>query len=87
MTGSAARHGFEVRLSGPPAIPLMQFDDDPDARLGEALCREALARGVYLHNKHNMFLSLAHTDAVIDEALDAIDKAFAALARNRTAVA
>ena len=87
VTGSAARHGFEVSLSGPPAIPLMQFDDDPEARLGEALCREALARGVYLHNKHNMFLSLAHTDAVIDEALDAIDKAFAALARNRTAVA
>lgn len=84
VTGSAARHGFEVTLSGPPALPLMQFADDPDAQLGEALCREAIGRGVYLHNKHNMFLSLAHTDEVIDEAIGAIDDSFAALARNRS---
>ncbi|MDF1794565.1 MAG: aminotransferase class III-fold pyridoxal phosphate-dependent enzyme [Thalassobaculaceae bacterium] len=83
LTESAARHGFEVRLSGPPAIPLMQFADDPDARLGETLCQQALARGVYLHPKHNMFLSLAHTDEVIDTALQAIDEAFATLARSR----
>jgi glutamate-1-semialdehyde 2,1-aminomutase len=80
LTASAARHGYDVTLSGPPAMPLMQFADDPDASLGEAFCQQALARGVYLHNKHNMFLSLAHTDAVIDEALGAIDDAFAALA-------
>ena len=85
FTESAARHGFEISLSGPPAIPLLQFADDPDARLGEAFCQETLSRGVYLHHKHNMFLSLAHTDAVIDEALQAIDEAFAALARNRIA--
>lgn len=83
MTARGARHGFDVTLSGPPAIPLMQFADDPEQKLGEAFCQAALARGVYLHHKHNMFLSLAHTDAVIDEALDAIDDAFAALARNR----
>lgn len=87
LTESAARHGFELGLSGPPAIPLMQFADDPEARLGEAFCREALARGVYLHHKHNMFLSLAHTDAVIDAALQAIDEALASLARSRPASA
>ncbi len=85
LTESAARHGFEVTLSGPPAMPLMQFAGDPDARLGEAFCQETLARGVYLHHRHNMFLSLAHRDAVIDEALQAIDDAFAALARTRAA--
>ncbi|WP_163851426.1 aminotransferase class III-fold pyridoxal phosphate-dependent enzyme [Pseudooceanicola aestuarii] len=86
LTGSAARHGFDVALSGPPAIPLMQFADDPDARLGEALCQEALSRGVYLHHRHNMFLSLAHDDATIDTALAAIDDAFAALARRQDEV-
>ncbi|MGR3455920.1 aminotransferase class III-fold pyridoxal phosphate-dependent enzyme [Pseudooceanicola sp.] len=85
VTDSAARHRFEVTMSGPPAIPLMQFADDPEAKLGEAFCQQALARGVYLHNKHNMFLSLAHTDGVIDTALSAIDDAFAALARSRSA--
>lgn len=85
LTEAAARHGFEVTMSGPPAIPLMHFADDPEAKLGEAFCQQALARGVYLHNKHNMFLSLAHTDAVVDDALSAIDDAFAALARDRSA--
>ncbi len=79
LIGSAARHGYEVTLSGPPVMPLMQFAGDTEAKLGEAFCQQALARGVYLHNKHNMFLNLAHTDAVIDEALEAIDAAFAAL--------
>lgn len=83
LTSSAARNGFEVTLSGPPAIPLMQFADDPEARLAEAFCQQTLSRGVYLHHKHNMFLSLAHTDAVIDQALQAIDDAFIALAKLR----
>jgi glutamate-1-semialdehyde 2,1-aminomutase len=72
-------------MSGPPAIPLMHFADDPDAKLARPSASRPLARGVYLHNKHNMFLSLAHTDAVVDEALSAIDDAFAALARDRSA--
>jgi glutamate-1-semialdehyde 2,1-aminomutase len=38
--------------------------------------REALHRGVYLHPKHNMFLSLAHTASDIDFALSVTDEAF-----------
>lgn len=87
LTESAARHGFDVSMSGPPAIPLMHFADDPEAKLAEAFCQQTLSRGVYLHHKHNMFLSLAHTDTVIDEALSAIDDAFGAIARNRSAEA
>ena len=82
----ALRHGFELLQSGPPVMPLVQFvGDDSKASLGDALCGEALKRGVYMHHKHNMFLGTAHTDAEIDLALDATDGAFAALARNRPA--
>ncbi|MGE0311462.1 MAG: aminotransferase class III-fold pyridoxal phosphate-dependent enzyme [Lautropia sp.] len=82
----ATRHGFEVIQSGPPAMPLMQFVGDVDDRLGEAFCRLALARGVYMHHRHNMFLGTAHTFAEIDHALDATDGAFAELARRRSAL-
>lgn len=79
-----ARHGFSVTMSGPPAMPMMMFQgDDERASLGEAFCQQALARGVYLHHRHNMFLSCAHDDAVISEALEATGDAFAALARTR----
>ncbi|KGF69062.1 glutamate-1-semialdehyde 2,1-aminomutase [Hoeflea sp. BAL378] len=79
----AQRHGFQLNISGPPAMPVMLFEDDPDAAIGEIFCLEALKRGVYLHHRHNMFLSLAHTDEVIDRALDGTEGAFAALAGRR----
>jgi glutamate-1-semialdehyde 2,1-aminomutase len=77
----AERHGVALRNSGPPQMPLILFDDDADYRKGYRFTQEALARGVYLHPKHNMFLSLAHTEADIDQALEATDAALAALAR------
>lgn len=80
----AARHGFELIQSGPPAMPLIQFrGDDAGASLGEQFCGEALRRGVYMHHQHNMFLSTAHDNVVIDAALEATEGAFAALARGR----
>jgi glutamate-1-semialdehyde 2,1-aminomutase len=86
LNEQAARHGFEMLQTGPCAMPLVQFvGDDKNASLGNAFCGEALRRGVYLHHKHNMFLSTAHTDSEIDRALDAIDGAFAAIAKNRPA--
>ena len=83
LAQQAAAHGFRIRQSGPPQMPLMLFDDDPGAELGTAFCALALAQGVYLHPKHNMFLSVAHRPQDIDEALQAIDRAFAALAAQR----
>lgn len=83
LAEQSARHGFELIQTGPPQMPLVQFAGDPETRLGEAFCREALARGVYLHPRHNMFLGLAHTQAEIDAALEATEGAFRALARAR----
>lgn len=83
LAEQAARHGFEVVQSGPPAMPLMQFVGDTGDRLGEAFCQEALRRGVYMHHRHNMFLGTAHTAEEIDRALDVTDSAFSALARRR----
>lgn len=84
LAEQAARHGFDLLQSGPPAMPLVQFAGDAEARLGEAFCQEALKRGVYLHHRHNMFLGTAHTFEEIDCALEATDAAFAALAKKRS---
>ena len=81
LARQAAAHGFRIRQSGPPQMPMLLFDDDPEAALGSAFCSLALERGVYLHPKHNMFLSVAHRPQDIDQALQATDSAFAALAR------
>lgn len=76
----AERQGLGLRQSGPPQMPMVLFDQDPDFAKGFFFTEQALARGVYLHPRHNMFLSLAHTTADIDEVLHATDAAFAATA-------
>ncbi|WP_377847622.1 aminotransferase class III-fold pyridoxal phosphate-dependent enzyme [Bosea sp. UC22_33] len=82
----AARHGVRLRQSGPVQMPLFLFEDDADFAKGNLFCQTALTRGVYFHPRHNMFLSAAHGEAEIDEALAAADAGLAAVAaRNRAA--
>jgi len=73
--------GFGFRQTGPGTMPLFLFDDDPDLRKGFFFASEMLARGVYIHPWHNMFLCAAMTEADIDGALDAAEAAFGALKR------
>jgi glutamate-1-semialdehyde 2,1-aminomutase len=75
----ATAAGFGFRVSGPVQMPLFLFDDDPDLRKGFFWSSQMLARGVYVHPWHNMFMCAAMTEADIDAALDAAEASFAAL--------
>ncbi|QWF47710.1 aminotransferase class III-fold pyridoxal phosphate-dependent enzyme [Bordetella hinzii] len=80
LQAQAARHGLAIRQSGPAQLPLVLFEDDPDQAKGARFAAAALQEGVYLHHRHNMFLSLAHTEQDIDLALQVTDHAFGRLA-------
>lgn len=82
----AAAAGFGFRQTGPAVMPLFLFDDDPDLRKGFCFASEMLARGVYAHPWHNMFLCAAMTPEDIAGALDAAEGAFAALKRQAPAL-
>jgi glutamate-1-semialdehyde 2,1-aminomutase len=75
----AGEAGVGVRQSGPPQMPTILFENDTDFAIGERFAAEALKRGVYLHPRHNMFLSAAHSADDIDFALEATREAFAAV--------
>ena len=75
----AQRHGFGIHQSGPPQMPMIEFDDDSKKEKVAAFCANALRHGVYLHPWHNMFLSIAHTEADIEQALEGTDRAFSEL--------
>ena len=81
IAAQAQRHGLALQQSGPVQMPVMLFDDDAERRKGWLFCSEALKRGVYLHATHTMFLSAAHSEADIDQALEATDGALAEVAR------
>jgi len=80
IASQAQRYDLGIRQSGPPQMPTILFDDDSDYARGSRFVQEALRRGVYMHPKHNMFLSLAHTADDIDAALAVTDEAFRVVA-------
>ncbi|BBK31602.1 glutamate-1-semialdehyde 2,1-aminomutase [Stella humosa] len=79
LAGLAADNGIGLRQTGPVQMPMVLFDDDPDFVRGELFCATAIRHGAYLHPRHNMFLSAAHTAADIDRVLAAAAAGFAAV--------
>jgi glutamate-1-semialdehyde 2,1-aminomutase len=80
LARQAARHGLAIKQTGPVQLPSVLFEDDADYAKGAYFATEAIKQGVYLHHRHNMFLSLAHTTQDIDLALQVTDHACARLA-------
>lgn len=73
----AAARGLELVVTGPAALPLVRFADDPDHARACALAHALARRGVLVHPTHNWFLSLAHQPADIDATLDRAEAALA----------
>lgn len=76
---AAAAHGFSLRQTGPVQMPQVLFDDDPDMRIGFAWAEAMLARGIYVHPWHNMFLCAAMTPDDMAVAVVAAHEAMAEL--------
>lgn len=75
----AQRWGFEVLQTGPPQMPYMSFVGDQDYERALGFAAGALRNGLFLHPRHNWFISAALTSADLDVALAATDAAFGEL--------
>jgi len=81
LAALSRKHGLPIRQTGPVQMPLVLFDNDPEYQRGKAFCSAALRAGAYFHPRHNMFLSVAHTEADIGRALEAAEAGFNAAKR------
>ena len=79
---AAAAAGHRAVLSGPPTMPTLLFEDDPKAVTARHFAREAALRGAIFHPILNWFLSAAHSERDIDQALEIAAGAFAATPRS-----
>lgn len=77
LVAAGARHGYAMLASGPPAVPFLNFIDDPSSRRQQRFCAEVARRGAFLHPHHNWFMSAAHTPEDIAATLRMADEAFA----------
>ncbi len=75
----ASARGIEVNYTGPAAMPYLTFAGERDHELGSAFAAAAIRAGLYVHPRHNWFISAAMTDADLAKALAATDDAFAAV--------
>lgn len=81
LLSQATSAGVKVKVTGPPALPYMTFDTDRGHERLTYFAELALQSGVYLHPRHNWFISCALDDGLIDRALEATDHAFQGVAR------
>jgi glutamate-1-semialdehyde 2,1-aminomutase len=82
LAEQAATRGLEVRLSGPVQMPFMTFADDPGFARADVFARHAILGGVYLHPRHNWFVSGAMDETDVERVLEATGPAFDAAARS-----
>ena len=77
----AASFGLAVRYTGVVTMPYMTFTEDTNYERMQLFAERCLSVGLYLHPRHNWFLSDLHTPAVIGRVLEMTETAFAAVAQ------
>jgi glutamate-1-semialdehyde 2,1-aminomutase len=75
----AAARGIAINYTGPASMPYLTFPGDRGHKLASTFAAAAIRAGVYLHPRHNWFISAAMTDADLAKALSATDEALAAV--------
>jgi len=78
-------HGFNVSVTGHPAMPYMTFENDDNREKNREFCAEAAIRGIFFHPHHNWFVSAALNEEDIEKTIEASDGSFKAMKENQGA--
>ena len=76
---TAKKHGFDLRVTGPLALPYLRIADTDNLILHQRWIAECVKRGVFFTNHHNHFMNAAMTREDIKETLEVADEAFRVL--------
>jgi glutamate-1-semialdehyde 2,1-aminomutase len=79
LIAAAKKHGYDLRVTGIPALFYLRIADDDSLMLHQRWIAEMVKRGVYLTNHHNHFLNASLSDEDIQLTIDVADEAFSVL--------
>ncbi len=78
MSEQARSLGLHVNITGHPTMPYLTFAGEVEWQWSKHFAAECAARGLFVHPRHNWFVSTAITDKLADEILVVTDLAFTA---------
>ncbi len=81
ILAAAEARGVEVVVTGPPTMPYARFvADDDDRAIADIFTAACGKHGLYLHPRHNWFVSAAMDGRDLDQALTAVEAGVDAVA-------
>ena len=78
---AGAAHGFDLVVSGEPALFYLRIANDNSLMLHQEWVAECVSRGLFITSHHNHFINAAVTDEDIALAVDIADDAFSVVAK------
>jgi glutamate-1-semialdehyde 2,1-aminomutase len=79
ILGQAAARPIDINLTGHVTMPYVTFRGDTDHELADVFTAACAEQGVFLHPRHNWFLSAAHSERDIEDATKAVGRGFDAV--------
>ena len=76
---AAANNGFNLVVSGEPALFYLRIADDDSLLIHQDWIQEMVHRGIYLASHHNHFMNASLTDEDIERTLEVADDSFKAI--------
>lgn len=82
LKAAAANNGFDLVVSGEPALFYLRIANDDSLFLHQEWIAEMMSRGIYLASHHNHFINASLTDEDLNYTFEVADDAFKAVRKN-----
>lgn len=81
LVAAAKNHGFDLKVSGEPALFYLRIANDDSLMLHQEWVAECVSRGLFITSHHNHFINAAMTKEDIALGIDIADDAFSVVAQ------
>ncbi len=82
LKAAAKDHGFDLVVSGAPALFYLRIANDDSLVLHQEWISEMVSRGIFMASHHNHFMNASLSDKDIKHTLEVADECFGVVAKN-----